>query len=79
MELSLTSFFALLLFLAFAGAGLSVFVDRRRERQAARAIRAGIIRCRVCGCAYPAPRGRSAEPCPECGRENQRGRDRRLG
>lgn len=79
MELELSTFFALLLGLAFVGAGLSVFLDRRRERAAARAIQAEIIRCRVCASAYPVPHGRSIKPCPVCGRENARGRDRRLG
>lgn len=79
MELDLSTFFGLLLALAFVGAGLSVFLDRRRERAAAKAIRAEIIRCRVCASAYAAPQGRGAKPCPVCGRENARGRDRRLG
>lgn len=79
MELSLAEFFAFLLALAFVGGGVSVFLDRRRDRVRARAIKRSTIRCRVCGCVYQEPVENRSGNCPECGRENLRGRDRRLG
>jgi predicted RNA-binding Zn-ribbon protein involved in translation (DUF1610 family) len=79
MEVSMSDFFGVILLLTFEGAGISFFLDRRRDRSRANAIKKSVIRCRVCGCAYQAPHGHAAIPCPECGRENQRGRDRRLG
>jgi hypothetical protein len=79
MEVSLAELFVIILVFAFAGAGVSVFMDRRRDRVSARAIKRSTIRCRVCGCVYSEPLENRSGLCPECGRENLRGRDRRLG
>lgn len=79
MEVSLADFFGIILVFAFVGGGLSAFLDRRRDRVSARAIKRSAICCRVCGCVYPEPVENRSGTCPECGRENLRGRDRRLG
>jgi hypothetical protein len=79
MTVSLSEFFAVILVVTFVCAGVSIFLDRRRDRVSAGAIKRSTIRCRICGCAYPESSGHQARECPECGRENIRGRDRRLG
>ena len=79
MEVSLAQFFVVILVLTFIGAGLSAFIDRRHDRVRAKAIKKSVIRCRICGCAYQAASGKAPQACPECGRENLPGRDRRLG
>ncbi|MDA0765477.1 MAG: hypothetical protein O3A87_07365 [Verrucomicrobia bacterium] len=79
MEVTLAEFFMVILGACFLGAGISGFIDRRRDRVRANAIKRSTVRCRVCGCAYEAPDRRVARACPQCGRENFRGRDRRLG
>lgn len=79
IELTLDQFFVGAMFLAFLGAGISVYAHRRRDRRRARAIQRRSIRCRICGRVYPHSGGLGAEECPACGRANFRGRDRRLG
>ena len=79
IELSLREFFTGIIILTFLAAGFSVWVDRRRDRHRARAIQRRTIRCRVCGRSYPKHEGMGVEDCPDCGRGNVQGRDRRLG
>ena len=79
MSVSLSEFFGIILVVTFVCAGISVFMDRRRDRVRASEIKRSTLRCRVCGCVYPQSDGRGARECPECGRENIPGRDRRLG
>ena len=79
IEISMAQFFVGALALAFLGAGISVYVDRRRDRRRARAILRSTIRCRVCSRTYLRSGTVGAEDCPACGRENLKGRDRRLG
>ena len=79
IEVSITEFFALVLFVTFVGAALSAFFHRRREHVAAKALRRAMVRCRVCGSAYRAAAAGGTQRCPHCGRENPVGRDRRLG
>lgn len=79
IEVTLRQLFTAILLGMFAAAALSVYVDRRRDRRRARMIQRGTIRCRVCGRAYPAGEGRGVKDCPDCGRGNLAGRDRRLG
>ena len=79
IELTLKQFFTGIILLTFLGAGLSVYIDRRRDRRRARAIQKRTIQCRVCGRSYAAREARGMEDCPDCGRGNFRGRDRCLG
>ncbi len=79
IEISLAQLFVGALMIAFLGAGISVYVDRRRDRPGARAILRRTIRCRVCSRTYLRSGTSGAEDCPDCGRGNLRGRDRRLG
>ncbi len=79
IEVSLAQFFVGALFLAFLGAGVSVYLHRRRDRRRARISQQRSIRCRVCGRIYPHSGGGGIDDCPACGRGNVRGRDRRLG
>ncbi len=79
IELTLPQFFGGIMLLMFLAAGLSVYVDRRRDRRRAKVIQRNTISCRVCGRSYPAREARGMEDCPDCGRGNFRGRDQRLG
>ena len=79
IELSLSQFFAGILIMAVLAAGISLWVDRRRDRRRARAILRKTIRCRICSRTYPRTGVGGVEECPDCGRGNTRGRDRRLG
>ena len=79
IEVDLSTFFVLVLAMCFLGAGLSTYLDRRRDRAAASAVRGTTARCRACESAYRVSRGSPVHRCPACGRENLRGRDRRLG
>ncbi len=79
IELTLKQFFTGIILLTFLAAVLSVYIDRRRVRRRAKAIQKSTIRCRVCGRSYAARKARGMEDCPDCGRGNFRGRDRRLG
>lgn len=79
IELTLNQLLSGTIWCAFLAAGLSVYVDHRRDRRRARSIQRGTIRCRVCGRAYPAGEGTGVKDCPDCGRGNSAGRDRRLG
>jgi hypothetical protein len=79
IEISLAQLFAGALMIAFLGAGISVYVDRRRDHRRARTILRSTIRCRVCSRTYLRSGTSGAEDCPDCGRGNLKGRDRRLG
>ena len=79
IELSLTQFLVGILILAFLGAGVSVSLHRRRDHRRARAIRRRTLRCRVCGRVFLHSGTPGAQDCPDCGRANLPGRDRRLG
>ena len=79
IELSLAQFFVGALALAFFGAGISVYVDRRRDQRRARSIQRRTIRCRVCSRTYPFSGTAVEQECPDCGRGNLPGRDRKLG
>lgn len=79
IELTLRQLFTGIILCTFVAAGLSLYIDRRRDRRRARSIQRGTIRCRVCGRAYPAGEGHGVKDCPDCGRGNLPGRDRRLG
>jgi predicted RNA-binding Zn-ribbon protein involved in translation (DUF1610 family) len=79
IELTLKQFFSGVVLMTFLAAALSVYIDRRRDRKRARTILKGTIRCRVCGRSYRARETLGMADCPDCGRGNFRGRDRRLG
>ena len=79
IEISFSGFFVLI----FCGTVILAVVasawDRHVVRRAARAVRRNTIRCRICGATFRWEGGERLQACPECGRLNQAGRDRRLG
>lgn len=79
IEIDLAGFFAGILGAVSIVAGLSVWLDRRRCRSEAASLRAQMVRCRACASVYRVGGGGGIHTCPECGRENPQGRDRRLG
>ena len=79
IDVGLTGFFVVLLCAVAFVAALSAWLDRRRSRSAAASMRAQMVRCRACASVYRVGSGGGIHRCPECGRENPQGRDRRLG
>ncbi|WP_018970581.1 hypothetical protein [Rubritalea marina] len=52
-----------------------VISSRAAKRRAKRVV----MQCDVCGNLYQNPEGLKILPCPACGRDNRRGRDKSLG
>ena len=78
IEIGLPEVFEVLLLAAVAAAAGWAW-DRRAVQSAARGVRRNSIRCRNCGAVYRWEGRENQQGCPECGRPNRRGRDRRLG
>ena len=79
IELEIAQFFTAILLGAAVVVGVSALLTELRERRSAKAVRRGIVRCRICGAAYRGGGTNLVQECPECGNRNRCGRDRRLG
>lgn len=53
--------------------------SRARDRSYLRQRKKDILNCPVCGNLFEDRGGEKVVPCPRCGRDTQRGRDRSLG
>ncbi|GAA5495277.1 hypothetical protein SAMN02745181_3567 [Rubritalea squalenifaciens DSM 18772] len=53
--------------------------SRARDRRYLKNRNKEIISCPVCGCLFEDRGSSKIVPCPNCGRDTQRGRDRSLG
>jgi len=79
IEVSLPGVFVVVLLVAALVAATGSVWDRYVVYRAARAVRRSRICCRGCGAIYRWGGRESVQDCPECGRPNRHGRDRRLG
>lgn len=79
LEISFQDMAISVLALAMLMVGFLLLGRRSTMRQRGRRAQREILRCDVCGFLYKDVGPERIIPCPQCGRANQRGRDKSLG
>ena len=79
LEISFSDLVITVLVLSFLGLLFLMVSYNSSQRQVRRRALRGIVTCSICSHVFSDESGDKIVDCPECGRANQRGRDKSLG
>lgn len=79
LEMSFEDLVIFVLAIPLLFVGILLLGSKMAQKALRKRVEETLFSCDVCGCLYEDESAKKIVPCPECGRMNQRGRDRSLG